>query len=326
MLSPMIEAQAVRITEYGGPNVLSIQTVHMQDPGPNEVRIHVVAAGLNRADILQRRGLYPAPSSVVQDIPGLEYAGTVMDIGSHVSRWQPGDRVMGIVGGGSMATHVLVHEQEVLPVPDTISLEAASAIPEAFITAYDALFHQASLRANESVLIHAVGSGIGTAATQLANATEAIVYGTSRTRSKLERCKEFGLQHPIHVTDGTFSENVAFDVILDLVGGSYARENFRAIAQKGRIVTIGLLGGTKESIPIQVLMQKRVIWRGSVLRSRPLEEKIELIQSFESQIIPLFQQGRIRPVVDQFLPMQNIREAHASMEGNSTFGKLVLCW
>ena len=322
----MIRARAVRITSHGGPEVLVVDDVELAPPSHDQILVRVAAAGLNRADLLQRKGLYPAPEGTRQDIPGLEYAGTVESIGSQVRRWSVGDRVMGIVSGGGMATHVVVHEREALPVPETIDLTSAAAIPEAFLTAFDALFCQAALQIGEDVLIHAVGSGVGTAALQLAKTTGARVFGTSRTAEKLNQCKSLGLDHSILVVDGSFAQGISANVILDLVGAAYIDENFRALSPGGRIVTIGLMGGVRGSVPLQILLQKRAKWLGSVLRSRPVEQKIMLARQFEAHAMPLFVQRRLVPVIDAVVPMENIRDAHASMAGNNTFGKVVLSW
>jgi NADPH:quinone reductase-like Zn-dependent oxidoreductase len=207
-----------------------------------------------------------------------------------------------------------------------MDLTTAAAIPETFLTAFDALYLQAKLAMGERLLIHAVGSGIGTSALQLALAMNAEVTGTSRTASKIERCQDLGLVQGIHVTDGRFADNLNVHVILDLVGASYVQENLRALAPRGRIVTIGLMGGARSEIPLNILLQKRVSWMGSVLRSRSLEEKATLMRAFEIHVLPLLATKQIRPVIDAVIPMSNIREAHSSMDGNNTFGKLVLTW
>lgn len=326
-------AHAVRIKEPGGPEVLHIDRISVDDPGPGQLLVEVAAAGLNRADILQRRGLYPAPPGVRSDVPGLEYAGRVAAVGEG-SSFEVGDDVMGIAGGGAMATHLLVHDREAIRVPKGLAITHAAAIPEAFLTAYDALFEQARLTSGERVLIHAVASGVGTAALQLAKLVGAWSLGTSRTEDKLDRCAELGLSEGIHVTAGTFVEAVmrgtderGVDVILDLVGASYLSENVACLAPLGRMVVIGLLGGARAELPLGQLLQKRLRVFGSVLRARPLEQKAILAQRFGDRIAPLFSaDGPLAPVVDDVLPMSEIQEAHARMERNQTFGKLVLTW
>ena len=325
-------ARAVRIREPGDVDVLEVVDVRVREPGPGEVLVEVAAAGVNRADLLQRKGHYPAPEGYPQDIPGLEYAGTVLATGLGVTRVRSGERVMGITAGGAMCTHVVVHEREVMHVPLTISLTDAAAIPEVFLTAYDALFEQGGLAMGERVLVHAVGSGVGVAALQLAQHAGAHVIGTSRTEKKIERCARFGLEDGIVVEEGKFADKVlqkaraGVDLVLDTVGGGYVEENLKALAQQGRIVVVGLLGGREAPVPFGTLLSKRATLKGTVLRSRPLEEKARLAQQFAKQVVPLFATGKLRAVVDEVMPMTAVREAHARMERNETFGKLVLSW
>jgi putative PIG3 family NAD(P)H quinone oxidoreductase len=326
-------ARAVRIKSPGGPEVLSLGTLEVRDPGPTEVLVEVVAAGLNRADCLQRRGAYAAPAGTVQDVPGLEYAGRVARIGSEVLTLKVGDRVMAICAGGAMATHIVAHERELVRVPDGIDLPQAAAIPEVFMTAYDALFAQAQLGLGQYALIHAAGSGVGTAALQLTHAAGATAIGTSRKPDKLERLRQLGLEHAIATEDGSFAERVKeitqgrlADVVLDTVGGKYLGENLRAVAVGGTVVTIGLLGGAKAELLLGLLVAKRATLRGSVLRSRPLEQKAALASAFTAAVIPLFARGAVRPVVEDVMPMADIQKAHARMESDELFGKLVLTW
>lgn len=328
-----VTARAVRIREPGDVSVLVLDDVQVREPGPGEVLVEVAAAGLNRADLVQRRGAYPAPVGYPADIPGLEFAGTVLRPGSDTSAFKPGDRVMGITGGGGMCTHLVAHERELLRVPSNLSLTEAAAVPEAFLTAWDAMFSQAGLSPGETLLVHAVASGVGLAALQLAHAAGAVVVGTSRTRSKLERCASFGLEHPVVPDDGRFAEQVSratdergVDVVLDLVGGAYLEQNLRALAVKGRIVVVGLMGGREAPLPLGLLLARRATVIGTVLRSRPLEEKAALTQAFARRALPLFASGKLRPVVDDVLPMTSVREAHERMERGDTFGKLVLAW
>ena len=328
----MPEVKAVRIAGAGGPEVLQIAEATVPEPGPGQLLVRVAAAGLNRADCLQRRGFYPAPPGVAADIPGLEFAGEVEALGQGVSTWKPGDRVMGIVAGGAMATHLVTAANEVLPVPSVLSLEEAAAVPEVFFTAYDAIVLQAGLSEGESVLFHAVASGIGTAGIQLARAWGATSIGTSRTADKLERCKELGLDHAVLVEGGDFAPVVkelapkGVDVILDTVGAAYLQQNVKVLAQQGRLVIIGLMGGVKGELDIGALLAKRASIRGSVLRSRSPEEKAELTDSFARHLLPLFEAGKLHPVIDEILPMTDIQTAHRRMDSNQTLGKLVLSW
>ncbi len=329
----MATPRAVRIRGRGGVEVLAIERLDVRAPGPDEVLIEVAAAGLNRADLLQRRGLYPAPPGVAEDVPGLEYAGVVADTGDRVTAFARGDRVMGIVGGGAMATHLVAHERELVPVPDGLELDEAAAVPEVFMTAFDALFERGGVEIGHSVLLHAVGSGVGTAAVQLLHAAGARSIGTARTQDKLERCRTLGLDEAVLVRDGEFAAEVercsggrGVDVILDTVGAAYLEQNVRVLAEGGRIVIIGLMGGATAKTPLAALLSKRVTIVGSVLRSRPLEQKATLARRFAAQVVPLFESGRLRPVIDQVLPMERVAEAHTLMEQNRNFGKIVLRW
>ncbi len=321
---PNIRAVVYRGT--GGPEVIELAERELRDPGPGEILVRVAGAGLNRADVMQRRGFYPAPPGAPADVPGLEYAGEVEVTGPGVLRWREGDRVMGVVGGGAMASHVIVHEREAIPVPNGLSLHEAAAVPEVFLTAWDAL-RQAEVRLGDRVLIHAVGSGVGTAAVQLALVSGATPVGTSRTRDKLDRCIEYGLRERVLVEEGKFAEKVGrADVILDTIGASYAAENARALAPRGRWIMIGLLGGARGEIPFGALLEKRATVIGTVLRARPLEEKAALAQSFAHEVVPLLDAGRLRPVIDDVLPVERVVEAQARMERNETFGKLVIAF
>jgi NADPH2:quinone reductase len=333
MTSSSIEIRAVVIEGKGGVETLSIKTRSLRAPGPGEVLVEVAGASCNRADIIQRRGFYAAPPGAAADIPGLEYAGTVAQLGEGVQRWKVGDRVMGIVAGGGMASHVVVHEREAMPVPKNLSLSDAAAIPEVFLTAYDALFLQAGLKTGETMLVHAVGSGIGTAAVQLARAVSATSVGTSRTADKLERCAKLGLDHGVVAADKVFAKAViertggrGVDVILDTVGAGYLGENVQALAPRGRIIVIGLLAGATGELPLGALLAKRASITGSVLRSRPLEEKAALAQAATAALVPLFERGALVPVIDKVMPMTEIRAAHEHLESNASFGKIVLTW
>ncbi len=314
-------------------DVLDITEVTVRDPGAGEVLVSVAAAGLNRADLLQRRGMYPAPPGFPPDIPGMEYAGTVAAVGPGVLAVVPGDRVMGIVSGGAMATYVVVHEREVIRVPEGMSLTDAAAVPEVFMTAYDALFVQAGVGMGDVVLVHAVGSGVGTAAVQLCAVAGAHPMGTARTADKLDRCAALGLRDGVLCPDGDFADRVmtltdgrGVAVVLDPVGGGYLAESLRCMATRGRLVMIGSMGGATAELPVPLLLMRRARILGTVLRARALEEKAALAQDFALHVVPLFASGRLRPVVDAVLPMTAIRDAHARMERNETFGKLVLAW
>lgn len=325
--------RAVVIRQPGGPEVLEVRDVPRPEPGPGEVRVRVRASGINRADLLQRRGGYPAPPGAPDHIPGLEYAGTVEAMGPDVHGVEPGARVMGLVGGGGYAEHVVVHERTVVPIPPALTLEDAGAVPEVFMTAFDALFLQMELAAGETLLVHAAGSGVGTAAIQLARAAGATTLGTSRTPEKLERARELGLDRgfegggrPWHeeVLEATAGRGV--DVILDLVGAPYAAGNLGALAPRGRWIVVGVPGGTRTELDLRALMSKRASVTGTLLRARPLEEKGVLAQEFGRRVVPLLQNGRVRPVLDRTFPPESAAEAHALVESNRTFGTVVLLW
>ncbi len=328
----MPKAKAIRIREPGGPEVLGVGEIDLPEPGPSQVLVEVAAAGLNRADCLQRRGFYPAPPGVPADVPGLEFAGVIESVGDAVSAWKPGDRVMGIVGGGSMATRVLTESAELMPVPNELSLEEAAAVPEVFLTAYDAIVLQGNLQAGQSVLLHAVASGVGTAGIQLASVIRATSIGTSRTADKLPRCTELGLNHAVLVEDGNFAEAVleaasnGVDVILDTIGAAYLAQNVKVIGKQGRIIVIGLMGGVKGELALGTLLAKRASIQGSVLRSRSPAEKAELTKSFTEEMLGRFATGDLKPIIDEVLPMTDVQAAHQRMDANDTFGKLVLSW
>ena len=312
--------------------MLGVGEIDLPEPGPSQVLVEVAAAGLNRADCLQRRGFYPAPPGVPADVPGLEFAGVIESVGDAVSAWKPGDRVMGIVGGGSMATRVLTESAELMPVPNELSLEEAAAVPEVFLTAYDAIVLQGNLQAGQSVLLHAVASGVGTAGIQLASVIRATSIGTSRTADKLPRCTELGLNHAVLVEDGKFAEAVleaasnGVDVILDTIGAAYLAQNVKVIGKQGRIIVIGLMGGVKGELALGTLLAKRASIQGSVLRSRSPAEKAELTKSFTEEMLGRFATGDLKPIIDEVLPMTDVQAAHQRMDANDTFGKLVLSW
>ena len=327
-------SRAVVLRGAGGVEVLHVEEVERPVPGGGEVLVEVAAAGLNRADCLQRRGMYPAPPGSPAQIPGLEFAGTVVELGPGTIDLREGDRVMGISGGGAMATHLAAHERMLCRVPAELDLVTAAAVPEVFMTAYDALFWQAALAMGENLVVHAVGSGVGTAAVQLAARAGAQAIGTARSPDKLERCRGLGMAAGIAVErDGRFADRVleltagrGADVVLDPVGGAYLEENVRALAPRGRIAVIGLMGGASGPLLLGQLLSKRALVFGTVLRTRPLEDKARLTQAFARHVVPLLADGRLVPVVDQVMEMTDVRDAHRRMESNQNVGKIVLRW
>src|SRR5437870_7197253 len=328
--------KAVVITSYGGVEGIGVQELDTPPvPTADRVRVRVHAAGLNRADILQRRGHYPSPPGYTQDIPGMEFAGEVESIGEAVRAWKVGDRVFGITGGGAQAEFVSVPDSNLARIPAELDWVQAGAMPEVFITAHDALFTRANLHLGERVLIHAAASGVGTAAIQVAHAAGATVYGTSRTADKLERLHELnlGLDKSVAVGDqpANFVEAVqkwtngaGVDVILDLVGGNYFDANLEALASHGRLICVGTTAGTKSEIDLGQLLRKRTTIIGTMLRGRSIEEKAEATRLFASSVLPLVSRGAIRPVIDRAYAVDEIREAHKRMESNASFGKIVL--
>jgi NADPH:quinone reductase len=325
--------RAVVITQPGDPAVLQIGDVATPQPGPNQIRVRVHAAGVNRADVMQRRGNYPPPAGIHAGIPGLEYAGEVELRGDGATRWQIGDRVMGLIGGASYAEFVVVHEDEAMPVPVALSLEEAASVPEAFLTAFDALDARLGVRADEIVLIHAVASGVGTAASQLAKAMGCQVYGTARNAWKLDRVRAYGVDVTIDVSREDFVEVVkartngdGVDAIVDLVGGDYLTPNLRALAPQGRLAVVGLVAGASAPLDMRLLLNKRATIVGTVMRARSLGEKIEVARSFERACLEWLANGTVKPVIDQVLGMSEAPEAHRIIEANENFGKLVLSW
>jgi putative PIG3 family NAD(P)H quinone oxidoreductase len=324
--------RAVVITAPGGPEVLKLLDLPAPRPAADEVLVKVRASALNRADILQRKGRYPAPPGYSQEIPGLEFAGEVAEVGAAVRYWSPGHRVFGITGGGAQAELVVAHERMLAEIPAKLNFEEAAAIPEVFITAHDALWKQAQLRPSEKVLIHAVGSGVGLAAVQLTRALGAVPSGSSRTGEKIEEAKAFGLEDGAVTTSGTeavleLQKRAApkgFDVVLNAIGAALLPSDLAVLAPKGRIVIAGTVAGYKSELDLRPLLAKRATIIGTVLRSRPIEEKIAATQAFIAEVLPLLDRGVLRPVVDRVLPITEIAEAHRYMEANESFGKIVL--
>lgn len=334
----IIKMKAVYIKEFGGAENLEISEVDdLPKPQDAQVLVNVKAAALNRADILQREGFYPAPKGFPERILGLEFAGEVAEIGESVKDFKVGDRVFGITAGGAQAEFLLTEESLLAKIPENLSFSEAAAIPEAFITANDAIFTQGNLKKGEMLLIHAVGSGVGLAALQLANAERIETIGTSRTLNKLEKCKDFGLDHGI-LADKTVSEHPKYfteliraetagkgvDVILDLVGASYFEANMESLTLKGRLILVGLVSGRSAEFNLGMALAKRAKIIGTVLRSRSNAEKAEATRAFIEDVLPLFENGKIKPNVDKMFEIENVREAHEYLESNESFGKIIL--
>lgn len=323
--------RAVVIQAPGGPEVLSIQEVASPPLLAGQVRVQVQAIGLNRADLLQRKGLYPAPPGYPADIPGLEFAGTVVELGPGVDEWNLGARVMGITGSGAYAEEVAVYADGLLPIPHDWSMVQAAAFPEAQLTAFDALRMQAGLKAGQRLLIHAVGSGVGLAALQLAQLMGATTFGTSRTADKLARAHTRGLDHGILVASGQFLEPLrsltagkGVEVILDFIGAGYLQENIRALSKGGVLVLLGLMGGSQGTLPLDIMLSRRLTLRGSTLRARSREEKAHLVRCFMAEFGEALREQQLMPVIDTTFPLESVQAAHQRMEQNESFGKLVL--
>lgn len=327
--------RAIVITKPGGPEVLELRDVETPEPAPGQVRVRIRACAVNRADLMQVRGLYPAPADAPQDIPGLELAGEVDAVGEGVTDLAMGDRVFGVVGGGAYAEAVVVHARTLARIPAELDFIHAAAVPEAFVTAYDAMVLQAGLAAGDVVLVHAAGSGVGTAAIQIARAIGARSIGTARTAAKLERARELGMCSGIVATTSNgeprfaakvmeLTQGRGADVCLELVGGNYVPESLAALAEKGRLVLVGLLAGATAEIDLGRMLRRRIRMLGTVLRARPLEEKILAGRLLQHRLAPLFASGTLKAVVDRVLPLEKAGEAQAYVAANEGFGKVVL--
>lgn len=322
--------RAVVLRSHGGTDVLSIEEVESPTPGVDEILVDVVATAMNRADLLQRMGLYPNPFPDEVEIPGLEFAGVVRAIGRHVRRWTIGDHVMGIVAGGGHAEQLVIHERQAVRVPLGVDVRDAAAIPEVFLTAWDALVVQGGLTSGRWALVHAGASGVGTAAIQLCKAIGARVVVTCST-SKVDSCRALGADVVVDYTVSDFVADVAratggegVDVVLDVIGGDYVERNVACLRTKGRIIQVGTMAGKPTPFNVGALLFKRASITGTVLRARPLEEKIAISQRFESEVVPLFESGALRPVIHARMPLTSIAAAHTLMESNANIGKILL--
>ena len=325
--------QAVWISTFGGPEVLEIRTVGKPLLNDDHVLVRVRASSLNRADLLQRQGKYPPPPGFPAEIPGMEFAGEVAEIGSSVRLWKPGQRVFGLTGGGAHAEYVVTYESLLAEIPANLNWAQAAAVPEVFITAHDALWTQAQLRPGETVLIHAVGSGVGLAAVQLSRAIQAVPFGTSRTADKIEQAKPLGLEAGLVLRDNfddlataaeKWTQGKGINVLLDLVGGPYVKASQKAMAHKGRMILVGTVAGGSYELDARYVMSKRLQIRGTVLRARSMEEKISATRLFAAEVVPLLARGVLRPNVDSVFPLAEIGKAHQRLESNETFGKVVV--
>jgi len=327
--------KAVVLNGYGETDVLTLSEVADPVPGPEEVLVDIVATALNRADLLQRRGLYPSPpiagfTPPAPEIPGMEFSGRIAALGNRVTSWSVGDEVMGIVGGGSYAEKLVVHEHQLMPIPANVSVEDAAAIPEVWITAFDALVVQGGLTSGRVALVHAGASGVGTAAIQLCRAIGARVLVTA-SAGKLAACRDLGANLAIDYASQDFvAESLNFtdgqgvDVVLDVIGGGYVDRNIAASRVGGRILQVGTMGGGRTEVNIGMMLPKRLSLIGTVLRARPLAEKIAITQRFAAEVLPLFNAGVVKPVIDSRYELAAIADAHAYMETNANVGKILI--
>ncbi len=322
--------QVVEIQSPGAPDVLEPRDRPTPEPGPRDVLIRVMAAGVNRPDVMQRKGHYPPPPGA-SDIPGLEVAGTVEAVGSEVTRWAEGSRVMALVAGGGYASHCIAPAPQCLPIPGQLPFVEAAAIPETFFTVWANVFERGRLELGESLLVHGGSSGIGTTAIQLGRAFGARVFATARTADKCDACISLGAERAIRYEDEDFVEvakrltmDRGVDVILDMIGGDYVRRNIECLADEGRLVLIALLRGAKAELNLLPILQRRLVITGSTLRPRPVEEKGRIAQALEDRVWPLLELGQIKPVIDSTFPLERAAEAHARMESGEHIGKIVL--
>jgi NADPH2:quinone reductase len=330
--------RAVVLDGYGGREVLTLQDVDAPVPGPEDVLVDVHHGALNRADVVQRTGGYPDPRRVQGDtspeIPGMEYAGVVAAVGSRVTGWAVGDAVMGIEAGGCYAEQVVTHQRLVLPIPDGLALADAAAVPEVFITAWDALVVQGGLTSGRWALVHAGASGVGTAGIQIAKAVGARVAVTC-SAGKMDACRDLGADLVLErspadwvgALDAGLRDagcTVGVDTILDVVGGDEVERNLRVLRQKGTVVQVGLMGGGKVEVNVGLLLMKRARWIGTTLRARPLEEKATICRRFADEVLPLFTTGALRAVVDTRFPLDQVGAAHERMEADANVGKILL--
>lgn len=322
--------RAITITSPGGPDALAIAEVPDPVPAAGEVVIETTAAGVNRADLLQRQGLYPPPPGV-PPYPGLECSGRIALLGAGVTGWQEGDEVCALLSGGGYAERVAVPAGQVLPVPEHVSVTDAASLPEVACTVYSNVVTLARLSPGETLLVHGGASGIGTMAIQLGRALGAKVACTAGSAAKLERCRQLGADLAISYRDEDFVAAVAeftggrgADVILDIMGASYLQRNVTALAPGGRCVVIGLQGGTRAELDINALLRKRASVHATSLRGRPAQEKAAIVAEVREHVWPLVSAGQIRPVIEAILPLAEAAQAHRLMEAGDHVGKILL--
>jgi putative PIG3 family NAD(P)H quinone oxidoreductase len=321
--------RAVVLRSHGGPEVLTIEEVDDPMPGLGEIVVDVEHTAINRADVLQRMGLYPDPRGRAIEIPGLEYAGVVSAVGADVSGWEIGDRAIGIEAGGCYAEKVATHARQALPVPASVSPADAAAIPEVFLTAWDALVVQGGLTSGRWALVHAGASGVGTAAIQVAKAIGARVAVTC-SAGKADACRDLGADIVLERSPADWLGELraavpgGVDVVLDVIGGDEVERNLQACRMDGTIIQVGLMGGGTANVNVGLILGKRITWIGTTLRARPLERKLALSQRFIDEVLPLFEAGQLLPVIDSRYPFDRIADAHRHIESNANVGKILV--
>ena len=322
--------RAVVLRAHGGPEVLTFEDVASPECGEQDIVVTVAATALNRADLLQRMGFYPNPFPSGPEIPGLEFAGTVASIGDKVTAWAVGDAVMGITSGGAYAEQLVIHERQAMAVPSGMALHDAAGIPEVFITAWDALVVQGGLTSGRWAMVHAGASGVGTAAIQICKAIGARIVVTC-SGGKVAACRALGADVVVDYGTQDFVAEVATatggvgaDVILDVIGGDYVERNVASLAIKGHIIQVGVMAGKPVPFNVGLLLGKRASITGTVLRARPLEEKIAISQRFAAEMLPLFSTGQLKPVIDSTYAFADIAKAHEYMASNANVGKIVI--
>ncbi len=322
--------RAITLPQFGGPDALVLDEVPDPRPGPGQVRIRVAAAGVNRADTLQRQGHYPPPPGE-SEIPGLEVSGTVDEVGEGVEQWSVGDEVCALLAGGGYAELVCVPEGQVLPVPAGVSLVEAAALPEVVCTVWSNVFLTANLQPGETLLVHGGSSGIGTMAIQLARQVQARIAVTAGSAAKLEACRALGADILVNYREEDFVERLRAEtdgaganVVLDIIGAKYLSRNIAALAPNGRLVIIGMQGGTTAELDIAALLGKRGAVIATSLRARPLAEKATVVASVREHVWPLIEQGRVRPIVQGSHPLGAAAAAHRELEASSHVGKILL--
>ena len=321
---------AIEISQPGGPEVLKPVTMPTPAPGAGEVLIKVTAAGVNRPDVLQRKGAYPPPPGA-SEIPGLEIAGEIVALGEGASLWKAGDKVCALVAGGGYAEYCIVHETNALPVPDGLTMAEAAGVPETFFTVWTNVFERGALKPGESLLVHGGSSGIGTTAIQIASQLGSTVYTTAGSAEKCAACEQLGAERAINYREEDFVDVLkqatgkkGIDVILDMVGGDYIQRNIKAAARDGRIVNIAYLNGSKAEVDFMMVMLKRLTLTGSTLRIRSVTDKAAIAAALRKTVWPLIETGKVKPQLFKTFPLAEADKAHALMETSAHIGKIVL--